>query len=59
MNLIEELAGYSSDPLGHVLFSYPWGEKGSELENYLGPLHWQEQVLRDLGDARDRAGGQC
>jgi hypothetical protein len=42
MNLIEELASYSSDPYGFVLFAFPWGEPG-ELENYSGPLDWQIQ----------------
>jgi hypothetical protein len=47
MNLIEELASYSSDPYGFVLFAFPWGEPG-ELENYSGPLDWQIKVLQDL-----------
>lgn len=49
MNLIEELAQYSSDPYGFVLFAFPWGEAGTELENYSGPLDWQITVLEDLG----------
>lgn len=49
MNLIEELAAFSSDPYGFVLFAFPWGEKGTELENYIGPLDWQIVVLEDLG----------
>jgi hypothetical protein len=32
MDLIEELAAFSSDPLGFVLFAFPWGEEGTELE---------------------------
>jgi hypothetical protein len=48
MELIEELATFSSDPLGFVLFSFPWGEPG-ELENAVGPHDWQAKVLTDLG----------
>ena len=48
MNLIEELASFSSDPYGFVLFAFPWGEPG-ELENQLGPMVWQREVLEDLG----------
>lgn len=48
MDLIEELAGFSSDPLGFVLFSFPWGEPG-ELANATGPEPWQEELLIDLG----------
>lgn len=46
--LIEELANFSSDPLGFVLFAFPWGESG-ELETATGPEPWQEELLRDLG----------
>lgn len=50
MDLIEELATYSSDPYGFVLFAFPWGEPGTELERFLGPDDWQIKVLTDLGD---------
>lgn len=50
MDLIEELAGFSSDPLGFVLFAFPWGEEGTELERFEGPFEWQCQVLTDLGE---------
>jgi hypothetical protein len=49
MDLIEELATFSSDPLGFVLFSFPWGEEATELESFLGPFDWQIKVLEDLG----------
>lgn len=49
MDLIEELASFSSDPLGFVLFSFPWGEPG-ELEYRTGPEPWQVDILCDLGD---------
>jgi hypothetical protein len=49
MNLIEELAEYSSDPYGFVLFAFPWGEEGSELADFFGPQEWQIVVLQDLG----------
>lgn len=38
---------YKTNPLGHVLFAYPWG-KGS-LEGYDGPDIWQAEFLEDLG----------
>src|SRR5690348_7421502 len=49
MDLIEELASFSSDPVGFVLFAFPWGEKGTELENSV-PFDWQIKVLEDLRD---------
>lgn len=48
--LIEELAGFSRDPLGFVIFAFPWGEPGSELTGGAAPEPWQERVLRDLGE---------
>jgi len=48
-DLIEELASFSSDPYGFVLFAFPWGEVG-ELEEFSGPQDWQIQVLMDLGN---------
>lgn len=48
--LLETLAEYSSDPLGFVMWNYPWGEPGSELENFTGPELWQIEILTDLGN---------
>lgn len=49
-DLIEELAGFSRDPVGFVLFAFPWGEPGTDLARYDGPQDWQIDVLRDLGE---------
>jgi len=49
VDIIEELAQFSSDPLGFVLFSFPWGEPG-ELEREDGPEQWQAALLADLGN---------
>lgn len=48
MDLIEELAEFSRDPVGFVLWAFPWGEPG-ELELRPGPEPWQVQILDDLG----------
>lgn len=50
MDLIEELAEFTHDPLGFVLFAFPWGEAGGELASMLGPEPWQVTVLTDLGN---------
>ena len=47
MELIEELAKYSNDPLGFVLFAFPWGEPG-ELAKFSGPEAWQITLLEDI-----------
>ena len=49
LDLIEELATFSKDPYAFVLFAFPWGEPGSELERAsIEP--WQAQLLQDLRD---------
>ena len=45
--LIDEIAGYSSDPLGFVIFAFPWGT--GELSEHLGPDDWQISILKDIG----------
>jgi len=49
MTLVEELAEYSDDPYGFVLFAFPWGEPG-ELEDQFGPEPWQQKILEQLGE---------
>jgi len=46
--LASELAQFYADPLGFVLFAYPWGEPG-ELENIDGPDPNQTEFLKALG----------
>lgn len=45
---IETLATFSADPLGFVLWAFPWQEPG-ELESFRGPEPWQIDILSDLG----------
>lgn len=47
-DLIAELASFSKDPLGFVLYAFPWQEPGSELEYQTGPEPWQVDILTDL-----------
>jgi len=37
-----------NDPLAFVLFTFPWGQKGTPLEHFTGPRKWQREVLRDI-----------
>lgn len=34
------------NPENYVKFSYPWGKKGTPLENKKGPRQWQLKILR-------------
>lgn len=47
----EDLANYYDDPLGYVMWAFPWGVEGTPLENYSGPRDWQRDYLIDLGEA--------
>lgn len=47
--ILEDLGGFSSDPLGFVMYSFPWGEEGTQLANEPGPETWQVEVLEDIG----------
>ena len=47
-DLVERVAEFVDDPLGFVMFAYPWKEKGP-LEQYDGPDVWQRELLEDIG----------
>lgn len=49
--LADFVGQFALDPLGFVKACYPWGEKGTSLENQSGPDTWQEAFLDDLGTA--------
>lgn len=49
LELIEALGRYSSDPVGFVVWAFPWGEENGELANEEGPDIWQRAVLDALG----------
>ena len=55
LQLAEEIANYYADPLGFVLFAYPWGEPGV-LRDATGPDTWQRETLIAVGaEVRARA----
>jgi hypothetical protein len=47
--LAEDIGGFATDPFGHAIYAYPWGEPGP-LEAFTGPRRWQGEVLREIGD---------
>ena len=46
--IAEQLGKFRDDPLGFSLFAFPWGQKGSPLEHFDGPLAWQRQEMEDI-----------
>lgn len=53
-DLVESIAGFHDDPLGYVLFNFPWGEKGTPLEGKKLRT-WQRKFL-DTAGKKLRAG---
>ena len=55
--LFDDLASYADDPYGFVMWAFPWGQPGTELEDEEGPEEWQKEQLCRIRD-RIRAGGE-
>lgn len=44
--LAEHIGRFYNDPLGFVLFAFPWGKKGTPLENHPdGPDEWHREMF--------------
>lgn len=43
------IASFTHDPLGFVMFAFPWGVKGGPLERMSGPEPWQREHLEEIG----------
>ena len=54
--LSEDIGKYAYDPLGFVLYAFPWGE--GELASFDGPQEWQREELAFIGEAL-RKGSQA
>lgn len=48
LQIADQLAEFYADPLGFVLFAYPWSQRGP-LKDYTGPDTWQRELLNDVG----------
>lgn len=48
IKLARDIAGFARDPLGFVLYAFPWGE--GELAGFRGPDVWQREVLEDIAE---------
>ena len=48
LELVEEIARCSSDPLRFVMFAFPWGS--GELSEHEGPDDWQRGILTEIRD---------
>lgn len=48
--LHEEIGAFRFDPLGYVMYAFPWMVPGKPLAEEDGPEEWQKAVLRRLGE---------
>ena len=51
LQLIEDISGFFADPLGFVLYAFPWGQPGTSLADEDGPDQWQRDVLEEISNA--------
>lgn len=47
--LIDDIGSFTHDPLGFVLYAFPWNEPG-DLSEDNGPRKWQAEYLKELGE---------
>lgn len=47
--LAEIISGFEYDPVGFVMYAYPWGVPGGPLERVTGPRAWQLEALERIG----------
>ncbi|WP_421995871.1 terminase [Reyranella sp.] len=60
--LSQTVGRFRFDPLGFVMFAFPWGQTGTALAGESGPEPWQREVLETLGrglKARDTAADEA
>ena len=48
-SIAQDLARFYDDPLGFVMWAYPWGQEGTPLAEAEGPRNWQADQLRRIG----------
>jgi hypothetical protein len=49
LQLASDIKRFYADPLGFVMYAYPWGQPGM-LEHHDGPDDWQKEFLIQLGE---------
>src|SRR5215467_14066735 len=48
VQLWKDISNFYADPLGFVMYAYPWGKPGL-LEKHFGPDVWQRACLIEIG----------
>jgi|TARA_Y100000310_G_scaffold321795_2_gene379953 hypothetical protein len=59
--LITDVFSYACDPLGYVMYAFPWGKSGTPLAGVSGPREWQLEILEAIRvhiiENKNRMGG--
>ena len=55
-SLVEHIVSFRDDPLGFVMFAFPWGVRGTRLHDQEGPDDWQREFLTTLGEESSKRG---
>lgn len=50
VDLANDIAGFTHDPLGYAVYAFPWNEPGTALASISGPRVWQRQVMTTMRD---------
>lgn len=56
--IMSDLARFVCDPYGFVMWAFPWGSKGTMLEDMHGPEPWQKEQLVRIGKQLAEAGAE-
>lgn len=48
--LQEYISGFYNNPFGYVRAVFPWGVRGTQLEDHSGPDKWQRKILTYIGE---------
>lgn len=49
-NLFKAAREFVYDPLGFVMYAFPWGVAGTRLADHDGPDGWQVEILEEIGN---------
>jgi len=49
--ILKDCAQFYANPLGFVMWNWPWGKPGTFLEHHDGPDAWQREFLEEVGEA--------
>ena len=55
--LANDIGSFVHDPLGFVLYAFPWGE--GELSEFSGPDDWQIDILENRNIRKRKIPFQC